>query len=168
MSTSVARVRAQGAALIESAISAATMILALIGVVHVFAMAWWAIALPLAHSEVSRAALAQLSLVQLAVDPPPVGVLTPVQWFGVDLDAQAEASRWLLPAAAPSWVRAELDEQRLRYRCLMLKDRQGFMQLGCRADWQTPFGWALSRSDWISQRPGGTVDRFEGAFFKSK
>lgn len=159
--------RALGGLLLETVISAATLVLALIGVVHLVAMAWWAIALPLSNSEVSRQVLSQMSLVQLAIDPPEVGVLTPVEAFGVDASSQAHASRWLLPAAPESWVATELFEKRLRYRCLLLKDRRGFMQLGCRADWQTPFGWALSRSDWISQRPGGTVDRFEGEFFKT-
>jgi hypothetical protein len=49
---------------------------------------------------------------------------------------------------------------------MVLKDRDGFLKLGCRTDWRTPFGWDLERSDWISQRPGGTVDRFEGNFLK--
>ncbi|MDA0895028.1 MAG: hypothetical protein O3A68_08925 [Proteobacteria bacterium] len=63
-------------------------------------------------------------------------------------------------------VGAQLASGRLQLRCLMLKDRDGFLKLGCRTDRRTPFGWDLERSDWISQRPGGEVERFEGNFLK--
>jgi len=110
--------------------------------------------------------LGHMSLVQLAADPPEIGVLTDARSFGVERDALNHASRWLLPAAPRTWHADELASGRLKLRCLMLKDRDGFLKLGCRTDWRTPFGWDLQRSDWISQRPGGEVERFEGNFLK--
>ena len=70
--------RQSGQALIESVISASTVLLALIGVVHLIALAWWAIAVPLVNAEVQRLVLKQLSLVQLVADPPELGLLTDV------------------------------------------------------------------------------------------
>ena len=158
--------RQSGQALVESVISASTVLLALIGVVHLIALAWWAIAVPLVNAEVQRLVLKQLSLVQLVTDPPELGLLTDVSQFGVSPDAQTHSARWLLPAAPRAWHADELASGRLKLRCMVLKDRDGFLKLGCRTDWRTPFGWDLERSDWISQRPGGTVDRFEGNFLK--
>lgn len=158
--------RFAGAALVESVISLAAMILACLGVIQLIALSWWAIALPLVNAEMQRLVLANMSLVQLATDPPEIGVLTDARIYGVEPDALTHASRWLLPAAPAAWHADELASGRLKLRCLMLKDRDGFLKLGCRTDWRTPFGWDLERSDWISQRPGGEVERFEGNFLK--
>ena len=158
--------RVAGAMLVESVISMAAVVLALIGVIQLIALSWWAIALPLVNAEMQRLVLANMSLVQLATDPPEIGVLTDARSFGVEGEALNHASRWLLPAASAVWHADELASGRLQLRCLMLKDRDGFLKLGCRTDWRTPLGWDLERSDWISQRPGGEVERFEGNFLK--
>jgi hypothetical protein len=160
------KVKQVGQALVESVISVTTVILALIGVVHLIALAWWAIAVPLVNAEVQRLVLKQLSLVQLVTDPPELGLLTDASQFGVSSDDLSRSARWLLPAAPKTWHSDELASGRLQLRCMVLKDRDGFLKLGCRTDWKSPFGWELERSDWISQRPGGTVERFEGNFLK--
>jgi hypothetical protein len=165
---SVAPARQSGQGLIEGVISAATVIAMLFGIAHVIALAWWAIAVPLVNTEMQRLVLKQLSLVQLAVDPPALGQLMDATRYGVERDALIHSARWLLPAAPQTWHAEELASDRLQLRCLVLKDKEGFLKLGCRTDWTTPFGWELHRADWISQRPGGTADRFEGEFLNSR
>lgn len=161
-----ARQVSQAGSLIETVLSAAWVMALLIGIVHLVALVWWAIALPLANAEMQRQVLSSMSLIQLAVDPPAIGVLTDVAYFGIAEETKVDAARWLLPAASAQWRQTELKTGRLKFRCLMLKDRQGFLKLGCRTDWATPFGWDLERSDWISQRPGGEDERFSGNFMK--
>jgi hypothetical protein len=165
---SVAPTNQSGQGLIEGVISAATVVAMLFGIANLIALAWWAIAVPLVNTEMQRLVLKQLSLVQLVVDPPALGQLIDATHYGVEHEALIHSARWLLPAAPESWHDDELASGRLQLRCLVLKDKEGFLKLGCRTDWKTPFGWELQRADWISQRPGGTVDRFEGQFLNSR
>ncbi len=165
---SVAPARESGQGLVEAVISAASIGAMLFGLSNLIALAWWAIAVPLVNTEMQRLVLKQLSLVQLVIDPPALGQLVDATTYGVEPDALIHSARWLLPAAPQSWHADELASGRLQLRCLVLKDKEGFLKLGCRTDWKTPFGWELQRADWISQRPGGTVDRFEGEFLNSR
>lgn len=149
--------RAKGQAVLEAVFTLVAMLAACIGLIHAVLMTWWAIAMPLVHSELEREVLAKLSLVQLVMDPPNLGQMLPLTAFDVSEQRQIRAMRWLLPAAPASWRVQALTRGEYQMRCMPLKDDDGSLDIGCRTDWKTPLGWRLSRSSWLMQRTGGVT-----------
>ena len=60
--------RASGQAIIEAVLTLTLMLAACVGLIHAVLMAWWAIAMPLVHSELEREVLAKVGLVQLVME----------------------------------------------------------------------------------------------------
>jgi hypothetical protein len=149
--------RASGQAIIEAVLTLTLMLAACVGLIHAVLMAWWAIAMPLVHSELEREVLAKVGLVQLVIDPPGLGQMHSLGAFNVSEQVQVRAMRWLLPAAPSSWRHQALARGDYQMRCMPLKDDDGSVDIGCRTDWKTPLGWHLSRSSWLYQRVGGAV-----------
>lgn len=149
--------RASGQAVIEAVFTLAVMLAACVGLVHAVLMTWWAIAMPLVHSELEREVMAKVSLIQLVMEPPNLGQMLPLTAFDVSEQRQIRAMRWLLPAAPSSWRIQALARGEYQMRCMPLKDDDGSIDIGCRTDWTTPLGWRLSRSSWLMQRVGGTL-----------
>ena len=151
--------RVSGQAVIEAVLTLGFMLAAGLGLLHAVLLSWWAIAMPLVHSELERHVMSQLSLVQLVVDPPSLGHMQPLDVFNVGQNTQVRAMRWLLPAAPLSWRYQALSRGDYRMHCMPLRDADGSLDVGCRTDWKTPLGWTLTRSSWIYQRAGGWIDR---------